>query len=92
MKMTEFTFYIILTIIVLSMIIFINFKPWWKYMNLAIFVAYISYSLYEIYSDPIYNGFAPTLLTIILMLIHLGILAISIIFFYKTFLLEKVWR
>lgn len=76
--MTEFTFYIILAVIVLSMIVFIKFKPWWKYLNLAIYVAYISYSLYEIYSDPIYNGFAPTVFTIILMLIHLGIILISL--------------
>jgi ABC-type phosphate transport system permease subunit len=43
---------------------------------------HLPYSLYEIYSDPIYNGFAPTVFTIILMLIHLGILLISL--FVKT--------
>jgi len=90
--MTEFTFYIIIAVLVLSMIIFIKFKPWWKYMNSAIFLTYISYSFFEIYSDPIYNGFAQTVFTIILMLIHLGILLISIIFFYKIFVKEKEWK
>lgn len=90
--MTEFTFYLLLALIVLPLIVLTKFKLWWQYLNLAVYIVYISYSLYEIYSDPIYNGFAPTILTIILMLIHLGILAISIIFFYKRFVFEKEWR
>lgn len=90
--MTEFTFYLLLALIVLPLIVLTKFKLWWQYLNLAVYIVYISYSLYEIYSDPIYNGFAPTILTIILMLIHLGILAISIIFFYKRFVIEKEWR
>ncbi len=90
--MTEFTFYLLLALIVLSLIVLTKFKLWWKYMNLAVYTFYISYSLFEIYTDKIYNGFAPTILTIILLSFHLGILVLSIIFFYKTFLLEKEWR
>ncbi len=78
--MTEFTFYIILALIVLSMILFIKFKPWWKYLNLAGCVLYLSTSLYLIFTDPIYNGFAPTVFTLIVMLIHIGIMLFSLLF------------
>jgi protein-S-isoprenylcysteine O-methyltransferase Ste14 len=78
--------------ILLSMLVFVKFKSWWKNLNLSIYVAYISFSLYNIYSDPIYIGFAAMVLAIILMLIHLGILLISIIFLYKIFVIEKEWR
>ncbi len=75
--MSEFGFYIIIALIVLAMIVFIHFKPWWKWMNLTLFIVYISYSLYAIFTEPIYNGFVPTLLTIILMSIHFGVLLLS---------------
>ena len=85
--MTEFVYYLILAVIILSMIVFIPFKPWWKYVNLTLFVAYISTSLYAIFSDPIYDGFVPTVLTIILMLIHFGVLFLSLLI-YKGFVKE----
>lgn len=90
--MTEFTYYIILSLIVLPIILFVNFKPWWKYLNLTVFILYISISINGIYTDKHMDGFVEIILTLIIMMIHLGILLISIIFFYNLFLEEKEWK
>jgi len=37
-----------LAVILLSMLVFVKFKSWWKNLNLAIYVAYISFSLFYI--------------------------------------------
>lgn len=90
--MTEWTIFIILAPIVLLTILFTKLKPWWKYLNLSLFVLYISFTSYWIYSDEIMGGWVAILNGILLMLIQLGILFISIIFFYKIFVREKEWR
>lgn len=70
--MSAFGFYIIIALIVLAMIVSIHFKPSWKWMNLTLFMVHISYRLYEICTDSIFDGFVPTVLTISLILMHFG--------------------
>jgi hypothetical protein len=76
-EITEFTWYLILAVILLVMILSMRTRAWWKYTNLSIFAAYISISLFYIYSDPTYAGFVPMVITIIVMLWHIGILLLT---------------
>lgn len=90
--MTEFIILIVLALVVLLTILFTKLKPWWKYLNLGLFVLYSSLTSYWIYTDENMGGWVAMLNGILMMIIQLGILFISIIFFYKIFISEKEWR
>ena len=49
-------------------------------MNLAGYLLYLSASLYFIFTDPIYNGFAPMIFAIIIMFIHIGSMLLALLF------------
>jgi hypothetical protein len=87
--MTEKTIYFILALIMLIAIVFLKYKLWWKILNLTSFIIYFSISLYGIYTDPIMNGFAPIVLTIIIMAIHIGILFLSSVFLNKYIIKQQ---